>query len=526
MTHEDVTEQLRRVIAQYERNSTRTGWLLRQLWGKLGHFPRDLSRRLRRSIQKRRLQSTAATSVSDKLLKILPEAVLPGSALPFHLPDAARKAVEAMRAADPEVAATIARMDGFLGSPEMVARIAEAAQFDPEIGAFSGHESAYCVPWNDVAFTGFRKLVELIPPGDYDAVVLMPAGRMGGADLVAAVLARALAEGEKVLILRTDDSSWDRPDWYPETIPSVDISGALAGVSDRQRALYILLTEIAPKRIFNVNSRIAFETFVTYGARLASQFRLYAYYFCSDRTEEGLEVGYPVWFFANILPHLSAAMIDTEDLARTLIARYAIPPELAQRVVTLYTPAQTPVAPEPVSAARLAEARPAGARPRILWGGRLDRQKRFDLVVAIARAMPDVDFLCWGKAVLDAPPDLARLPANLVLNPPFKGYDELPLAAAEGWLYTSDWDGLPTILIELGALGVPIVASGVGGVPELIDARTGWLVPEGAPVAAYVAALREMIDNPQERVTRTRALQALVTERHSATHYAQSLARI
>ena len=138
----------------------------------------------------------------------------------------------------------------------------------------------------------------------------------------------------------------------------------------------------------------------------------------------------------------------------------------------------------------------------MLWAGRLDRQKRFDLVAAIARAMPDVDFSCWGKAVLDAPPDLSGLPRNLKINEPFASYAELPLEAADGWLYTSAWDGLPTILIELGALGVPIVASAVGGVPELIDGETGWPVPGDGGAQDYVRALREMIDNPKSRIAK------------------------
>lgn len=329
------------------------------------------------------------------------------------------------------------------------------------------------------------------------------------------------------MILRTDDHHWDQPDWYPDSVVSVDISGIMLADDDSHRALYVLLSSLGARRIFNVNSRLAFETFVTYGARLATQSNLYAYYFCSDRTAEGQEVGYPVWYFANTFPHLKAALTDTRDLAETLVRRFAVPAEEVRRVVTIYTPAQTPPA-EPTMAERAARRAimVQGRRPRILWAGRLDRQKRFDLVVAIARAMPEVDFLCRGKAVLDVPPDLAGLPPNLKMSPPFTRYDELPLAETEGWLYTSAWDGLPTILIELGARGVPIVASAVGGVPELIDQTTGWPVDEAAEVADYAAALRAMIGDRDERVRRGRALQDRVRQRHSAVAFAAAVAAL
>lgn len=522
MVQEHEAERLRRVIAEYERNSTKTKWLLRQLGLKVRYFPRDLSRRLRRSIQKRRVRSTALAPLYESVSKRTLDAF---SGHPFIVPPDRASDLATILCEDRESRTALAEMKAFMTSDRMADLVAEAAAFDPEVGTLDGSEGSYCPPWHDLAYCRVHAMIEAIPPGPYHSVILMPAGRMGGADLVAAILAKALAEQGRTLILRTDDSHWDRPDWYPEDVPSIDISVHLKAHEDARRALYVLLSGLGAKKIFNVNSRLAFETFAEFGARLALQVRLYAYYFCSDRTETGLEVGYPIWYFANILPHLAAAVIDTQDLAETLIDRFAIPPDVAKRIVTVYTPAQTPIAVPPMVERESASLTP-GYRPRILWAGRLDRQKRFDLVVDVARAMPDVEFHCWGKAVLDAPPNLALLPKNLILNPPFSSYDELPLAESQGWLYTSSWDGLPTILIELGALGVPIVASAVGGVPELIDETTGWPVRPGASVSEYVAAIRAMLADRSERARRAAALQASVQRKHSAAAYEAAITNL
>jgi len=296
-------------------------------------------------------------------------------------------------------------------------------------------------------------------------------------------------------------------------------------MADPVRALYTLLRALDPAAIYNVNSRLGFQCFDTYGARLAENHRLFAYYFCADRTSRGQETGYPVWFFADILPHLTAALVDSRSLADTLRARYAIPHAARATLCTLYTPALSEASGPPLVTAQIASG-PSRPRPLILWAGRLDRQKRFDLLEAVARAMPDVDFAAWGKAVLGKPPPRHKLPENLVLNPPFTAYSDLPLAACDGWLYTSAWDGLPTILIECAAMGMPIVASAVGGVPELIDTQTGWPVTDVDTPEAYVTALRAMLADPDARRSRATALQARARQRHSPEAFRAALADI
>jgi colanic acid/amylovoran biosynthesis glycosyltransferase len=63
-------------------------------------------------------------------------------------------------------------------------------------------------------------------------------------------------------------------------------------------------------------------------------------------------------------------------------------------------------------------------------------------------------------------------------------------------------DGLPTVLIEAMALGVPVVSTPVTGIPELVeDGRTGRLVAERDP-EALARAIHELLDDP----ARARAL--------------------
>jgi glycosyltransferase involved in cell wall biosynthesis len=507
------------VIRDAENLSSR--WLLQQLGRKLRHFPRDYSRRLRRSLRKRRSQP----SLVGRLASLIPDRILEvrGTGGLFDLADLSATTVDGL--ARSRTAGQAAALQDLMTYHEMARLVADAASLDPLVGSLSGREPVLVPPGHDKDYAAFRNLRACIPEGRFESVVLMPAGRVGGADYVAALLAKALAQHHSVLILRTDDIQWERPDWFPSDAPSIDISAHLASMPSPTRALYLLLSEIGAINVFNVNSRTCFETFSDYGLRLATEMRLHSYYFCADHSPDGLETGYPVWYFATQLPYLTTAIMDNDALRRTLINRFAVPESEKGRIKLVYTPAQSDVAAAPVAGIDVA-AGSAARRPRIVWAGRLDRQKRFDLLVEVARAMPDVDFLCWGKAVLDAPPDFSSLPANVRMQGAFASFDDLQLAQAEGFFYTAAWDGLPTILIELGALGVPIVASAVGGVPELIDEGCGWSVPGDSGADAYVAALRHLISDPGERVARARRLQHKVAARHSWPAFAEHVAQI
>jgi glycosyltransferase involved in cell wall biosynthesis len=90
----------------------------------------------------------------------------------------------------------------------------------------------------------------------------------------------------------------------------------------------------------------------------------------------------------------------------------------------------------------------------------------------------------------------ARMPAAVHVR--FHGFrDDLPrvLAAADAVVLPSRNEGMPIALIEAMALGLPIVATAVGGVPDLIEAGAhGLLVPPEDPVSLAFAMARVLSD--------------------------------
>jgi glycosyltransferase involved in cell wall biosynthesis len=67
-------------------------------------------------------------------------------------------------------------------------------------------------------------------------------------------------------------------------------------------------------------------------------------------------------------------------------------------------------------------------------------------------------------------------------------------------LHPSRADAFPTTLIEAMAASVPVVATAVGGIPEIVvDGRTGILIPAPPSADALARALAALLDDPARR---------------------------
>jgi colanic acid/amylovoran biosynthesis glycosyltransferase len=108
------------------------------------------------------------------------------------------------------------------------------------------------------------------------------------------------------------------------------------------------------------------------------------------------------------------------------------------------------------------------------------------------------------------------------------GQDEILAyyAAADVFCLPSFGEGIPVALMEAMATRLPVVASRVMGVPELvIDGHSGLLVAPGRP-GALADALRTLIRDPGLRAQLGQAARARIRDAHEAQHSAVQLYRI
>lgn len=146
----------------------------------------------------------------------------------------------------------------------------------------------------------------------------------------------------------------------------------------------------------------------------------------------------------------------------------------------------------PDARARAEARREFGIGKDFLWlaVGRLEAVKDYPaLLHALARALlaaqSTAQLLVLGAGPLEA--DLKNLAAGLGLGRRVRFAGFCPnvtrcMQAADAFVLSSRYEGLPMVLLEAGACALPAVATDVPGTREVIrNGETGWLAPAGDP---------------------------------------------
>ena len=163
---------------------------------------------------------------------------------------------------------------------------------------------------------------------------------------------------------------------------------------------------------------------------------------------------------------------------------------------------------------------------------RLRKQKRHDILLeATARLRAD------GRRVVvcivgDGPEraDLERHAVALAIDDAlvWTGEMEDPGRLASAFdvsVLSSDFEGMPLAALEAMAAGVPLVATEVGGLPDLLAGGAGVLVPRRNPVA-LADAIARLADDPAVREAMGRLGQTRVRDRYSLEQSLRAVERV
>jgi glycosyltransferase involved in cell wall biosynthesis len=181
----------------------------------------------------------------------------------------------------------------------------------------------------------------------------------------------------------------------------------------------------------------------------------------------------------------------------------------------------------PIPEARAAIRRELRLGDEFVWlaVGRFEEAKDYPTMIAafarLAADRPTSRLLLVGKGSLRPEVEQLVRAAGLDERVRFLGVRrDVPelMSAADGYLLSSAWEGMPVVLLEAAAVGLPIVATRVGGVAEVVeDGTTGFLVPPGDPAALAEAMDRIETLAPEARVAMGTCGRALVEEQYGTS---------
>lgn len=392
---------------------------------------------------------------------------------------------------------------------------------------------AWLRPHLDAAYSD---VVSALGGDDFAEVFILPFISTGGADRYVEDIMRVMYKicaGRRILVLlgerlaaRSDITR------VPPNATVLDLSDDFPGLSPQERDLLTLrlIRTVAPRaRIHLRPSPYADQFMAAYGSAIAQQEIVY-YRFgepagVSKGTLHALPYGFH--FVAEHLPRLSRLVADNPRVIANDRRRLGIWPHKWQLLRSRHSPAVTDEAVSEMTARN---------NGRVLWASRPDSEKRPELLPFIARALkkivPTAHIDAYGNSVLGGfdPRSLSGL-ASLTFHGPHAGFATLRHARYDCFVYTSWFDGLPVVLLEAAAHGLPIIAPDVGGVGDFVaDGETGILLPslsdDRAMARSYAAAIAELLSDPGLR--KHLALGALrrLREYHAESAYEAEVARI
>lgn len=147
----------------------------------------------------------------------------------------------------------------------------------------------------------------------------------------------------------------------------------------------------------------------------------------------------------------------------------------------------------PESRTRARKRKELGVEDEFVWlaVGRFEEVKNYPNLLQAFKKVRDVYtntklYLVGAGPLLEA---MQRLAARLGMGEciRFLGLrEDIPelMNAADAYVLSSNWEGLPLVLLEAASTGLPVVATNVGGNREIVQHNeTGYLVPTGSPEA-------------------------------------------
>ena len=367
-------------------------------------------------------------------------------------------------------------------------------------------------------------------PNRPDVLLIMPIMDVGGAEKFAASLIAPLrASGhQSVLVIVTDQVSLHAPNWEKLAILKPFRSVQVVFWRDFCRspndyALARLVNGLRPNIAIVINSRIGLDMVARFGRGLSQYTRLYCAYFSLG--VQALSAPYGTRFPRQTL-RFAKALTDNEPTAATLRERYG---NLLGENVVVLPPQIVPAAKETFNNRLIARHQHVASAARALrwaWVSRIEPYKGTQILSKLARRRPFDWFDLFGPPVgsLEA---MGLAQRNVIHHGVLEDVSSADFSGYDGFLFTSLFEGMPNVVLEMAQHAIPLVLAKVGGLPDTFSEKAAFFVDtsdEDAAVDAFCHALDRVRDLTAEQTTSmVIAARDQTLERHSLEAFARNV---
>ena len=348
-----------------------------------------------------------------------------------------------------------------------------------------------------------------------DYVFIVPWVVRGGADKVMLNMMKAIEEihpGSKFTVITTlpNKNVWAK--MLPKNTDLIEFGKLAEGLPpyEKDELLSRVITQLKCKKLHIINSEYAYAWAYKHQELIKNHYELTVSVFASCFIPESnftCRFSFDDPFIFDIYPVVKKIFTDNQTFVEESVEKNALDEKLFK---VQYQPIMDEV--KPVHHAE------ANKKVKVLWASRVTREKMPDMIKLIANKLDPKEFQIdvFGAFSDDVDKNFFNGVPVINYRGAFDGFSSLPTENYDILLYTSVGDGVPNILLEATAAGLPILASNDGGVHEFIqDGKTGSLVKEIRDVDGYVKKLKDFRKNPKKYEEYVEAAQKLLEERHS-----------